>query len=201
MQKKGYRIAKTYAEDKNGDIILGKDGLPKMVDDIDVRFGDNSVPSGYEDVQMRFEKNGHLYELLFLPGPNYAAIKNKEHTLVFENFRKYDAAKITDDDGAKQIVKGIKKIYHGLTRRLYEDAKLRDKFGASKASQITFSKEDVEKADNLFESLKTLYLGKYNALPPSKRSKPRFKDTERYKTLDTIEQNLRNVLELYKPID
>ena len=88
-----------------------------------------------------------------------------------------------------------------MTRRLYEDAKLRDKFGASKASQITFSKEDVEKADNLFESLKTLYLGKYNALPPSKRSKPRFKDTERYKVLDTIEQNLRDVLELYKPID
>lgn len=201
MEKKGYRVAKTYAEDKNGNIILGKDGLPKMVDDVDVRFGDNAVPSGYEDVQMRFEKNGHLYELLFLPGPNYAAIKNKEHTLVFENFRKYEAAKITDDDGAKQIVKGIKKIYHGLTRRLYEDAKLRDKFGASKASQITFSKEDVEKADNLFESLKTLYLGKYNALPPSKRSKPRFKDTEKYKTLDTIEQNLRNVLDLYKPID
>ena len=201
MEKKGYRVAKTYAEDKNGNIILGKDGLPKMVDDVDVRFGDNAVPSGYEDVQMRFEKNGHLYELLFLPGPNYAAIKNKEHTLVFENFRKYEAAKITDDDGAKQIVKGIKKIYHGLTRRLYEDAKLRDKFGASKASQITFSKEDVEKADNLFESLKTLYLGKYNALPPSKRSKPRFKDTEKYKTLDTIEQNLRNVLDLYKPIE
>ncbi len=200
MEKKGYKIAKTYAEDKNGNIILGKDGLPKMVDDIDVRFGENAVPSGYEDVQMRFEKSGNLYELLFLPGPNYAAIKNKEHTLVFENFRKYDAAKITDD-GAKQIVKGIKKIYHGLTRRLYEDAKLRDKFGASKASQITFSKEDVETADNLFESLKTLYLGKYNALPPSKRSKPRFKDTERYKVLDTIEQNLRNVLDLYKPID
>lgn len=172
-----------------------------MVDDIDIRFAENAVPSGYEDVQMRFEKNGHLYELLFLPGPNYAAIKNKEHALVFENFRKYEAAKITDDDGAKQIVKGIKKIYHGLTRRLYEDAKLRDKFGASKASQITFSKEDLEKADNLFESLKTLYLGKYNALPPSKRSKPRFKDTERYKTLDAIEQKLRDVLELYKPID
>lgn len=201
MEKKGYKVAKTYAEDKNGNIILGRDGMPKMVDDIDVRFGDNSVPSGYEDIQMRFEKNGNLYELLILPGPNYAAIKNKEHSLVFENFRKYDAAKITDDDGAKQIVKGIKKIYHGLTRRLYEDAKLRDKFGASKASQITFSKEDVEKADNLFKSLKTLFLGKYNALPPSKRSKPRFKDTERYKTLDAIEQNLRNVLDLYKPID
>ena len=55
MQKKGYKVAKTYAEDKNGDIILGKDGLPKMVDDIDVRFGDISVPSGYDDVQMRFE--------------------------------------------------------------------------------------------------------------------------------------------------
>lgn len=87
-----------------------------------------------------------------------------------------------------------------MTRRLYEDAKLRDKFGASKASQITFSKEDVEKADNLFESLKTLYLGKYNALPPSKRSKPRFK-LKKYKVLDAIEQNLRDVLELYKPID
>ena len=32
MEKKGYKIAKTYAEDKNGNIILGKDGLPKMVD-------------------------------------------------------------------------------------------------------------------------------------------------------------------------
>lgn len=48
-----------------------------MVDDIDVRFGDNAVPSGYEDVQMRFEKNGNLYELLILPGPNYLAIKIK----------------------------------------------------------------------------------------------------------------------------
>ncbi len=202
MQKRGYKIAKTFAEDSEGNIILDKSGLPKMVDDIDVRFGDNAVPSGYEDVQMRFEKNGNLYELIFLPGPNYAAIKNKEHELVFENFRLYDAAKITNDDGAKQIVKGIKKIFHRLTRRLYADAKARDQFGAVKASQIiTFSKEDVESADNLFKSLKTLFLGKFNATPPSKRSKPNFKQTENFKKLDAIEQNLRKVMELYKPID
>ncbi len=201
MQKKGYKVAKTFAEDKNGNIILDKNGIPKMVDDIDVRFGDNAVPSGYEDVQMRFEKNGNLYELLFLPGPNYAAIKNKEHELVFENFRMYDTAKITNDDGAKQIVKGIKKIFHGLTKRLYADAKARDKFGTAKASQITFSKEDIESADNLFKSLKTLYLGKFNATPPSKRSRPTFKQTESYKKLDAIEQNLRQVMELYKPTD
>lgn len=199
MQKKGYSIAKTFAEDANGNIVLDKNGIPKMVDDIDIRFGDNAVPSGYEDVQMRLEKNGNLYELLVLPGPNYIAIKNKEHELVYENFRKYDT--FVKDDGAKQIIKAIKKEYHKLTKRLYADAKLRDASGAKKSEQITFTQEGVETVDKLFKSLKTLFLGKFNAQSPSKRSKPNFKQTKTYQNLDTIEQKLRKVLDLYKPID
>lgn len=199
MQKKGYKIAKTFAEDANGNIVLDKNGIPKMVDDIDVRFGDNAVPSGYEDVQMRFEKNGNLYELLILPGPNYLAIKNKEHELVYENFRKYDT--FVKDDGAKQIIKAIKKEYHKLTKGLYADAKHRDASGAKKSEQITFTREGVESVDKLFKSLKTLFLGKFNAQPPSKRSKPNFKQTKTYQNLDMVEQNLRKVLDLYKPID
>ncbi|MFQ8626129.1 MAG: hypothetical protein ACLSA2_06490 [Candidatus Gastranaerophilaceae bacterium] len=136
--------------------MLDKNGIPKMVDDIDVRFGDNAVPSGYEDVQMRFEKNGNLYELLILPGPNYLAIKNKEHELVYENFRKYDT--FVKDDGAKQIIKAIKKEYHKLTKGLYADAKHRDASGAKKSEQITFTREGVESVDKLFKSLKTLFL-------------------------------------------
>lgn len=202
MEKKGYKIAKTFAEDKDSRIILDKNGAPKMVDDIDVRFGENAVPSGYEDVQMRFEKGGNLYELLILPGLNYLAFKNKEHKLVFENFRKYKALGLTNDDGAKQIVKAIQKEFHGLTRRLYADAFQRDIAGSKNASSIiTFSSESVEKLNNLFKSLKNLYLGKFNSLPPSKRSKLDFKQTKNYKNLDELEQNLREVMELYKPIE
>lgn len=202
MEKKGYKVAKTFAEDKDGKIILGKDGMPKMVDDIDVRFGDNAVPSGYEDIQMRFEKGGNLYELLILPGPNYLAFKNKEHKLVFENFRKYKSLGLTNDDGAKQIVKAIQKEFHGLTKRLYADAFQRDIAGSKNVSSvITFSSESIEVLNNLFKSLKNLYLGKFNSLPPSRRSKPDFKLTKNYKNLDMLEQNLRQVMELYKPIE
>lgn len=199
MQKKGYKIAKTFAEDSKGNIVLDKNGIPKMVDDVDVRFADNAVPSGYEDVQMRFEKNGNLYELLILPGPNYLATKNKEHELVYENFRKYDT--FVKDDGAREIIKAIKKEYHKLTKRLYVDAKQRDVSGPKKSEQITFTHEGVETVDNLFKSLKTLFLGKFNAQPPSKRSKPNFKQTKTYQNLDNVEQRLRKVIDLYKPID
>lgn len=199
MQKKGYKIAKTFAEDSKGNIILDKNGVPKMVDDIDVRFGGNAVPSGYEDVQMRFEKNGNLYELLILPGPNYLATKNKEHELVYENFRKYDT--FVKDDGAKEIIKAIKKEYHKLTRALYTEAKHRDVSGANKSEQITFTQESVDTVDNLFKSLKTLFLGKFNAQPPSKRSKPSFKQTKTYENLDAVEQKLRKVIDLYSPVD
>ena len=199
MQKKGYKIAKTFAEDSKGNIILDKNGVPKMVDDIDVRFGDNAVLSGYEDVQMRFEKNGNLYELLILPGPNYLATKNKEHELVYENFRKYDT--FVKDDGAKEIIKAIKKEYHKLTRALYTEAKHRDVSGANKSEQITFTQESVDTVDKLFKSLKTLFLGKFNAQPPSKRSKPSFKQTKTYENLDAVEQKLRKVIDLYSPVD
>ena len=202
MEKKGYKVAKTYAEGPDGCIILDKNGLPKMVPDIDVRFGANAVPSGYEDVQMRFEKNGALYELLILPGANYMAFKNKEHKLVFENFRQYKALGLMGDDGAKLIVKAIQKEFHGLTRKLYADAFRKDIEGRKAVSSvITLSEDSIEKLNNLFKSLKNLYHGKFNSLPPSKRYKFDFKQTKNYKNLDMLEQNLRQVMEMYKPIE
>lgn len=203
MQKRGYKIAKTYAEDANGNIILDKSGMPKMVDDIDVRFGKNSVPSGYEDVQMRFEKNDNLYELLILPGPNYAAFKNKEHGLVYENFRAYKESGLRNDEGAKQIIKAIQSEFHNITRQLYKQALERDVLGSRNAATtpITFTEKSIKTVNQLFKSLKTLYRGKFDALPPSKKSKLDFKQTKNYRALDTIENNLREFMEEYKPIN
>ena len=48
--------------------------------------------------------------------------------------------------------------------------------------------------------MKELFAGKHTMLPPSKRTKP-FKETQKYKQLDKLEQNLRQVLEIYKPIE
>lgn len=202
MEKRGYKIAKTFAEDTNGNIVLNKEGFPKMVDDIDVRFGKNSVPSGYEDVQMRFEKGGNLYELLILPGPNYAAFKNKEHELVYENFRLYKENGLREDEGAKQIIKAIQAEFHNITRQLYKQALDRDVLGSRNisAQPVTFTENAINTVNNLFKSLKTLYRGKFNALPPSKRSKPDFRQTKNYRNLDLIENNLRKFMEEYKPI-
>lgn len=202
MEKRGYKIAKTFAEDANGNIVLNKEGFPKMVDDIDVRFGKNSVPSGYEDIQMRFEKGGNLYELLILPGPNYAAFKNKEHELVYENFRLYKETGLREDEGAKQIIKAIQAEFHNITRQLYKQALDRDVLGSRNISSqpVTFTEKGINTVNNLFKSLKTLYRGKFDALPPSKRSRPDFKQTKNYRNLDTIENNLRRFMEEYKPI-
>lgn len=202
MNKKGYKIAKNFAEDSNGNIVLNSDGFPKMVDDIDVRFGKNAVPSGYEDVQMRFEKGNNLYELLILPGPNYAAFKNKEHKLIYENFRAYKEKGLRSDEGAKQIIKAIQAEFHKVTRQLYKQALERDVLGSRNvsATPITFTQEGIDTVNNLFKSLKTLYRGKFDALPPSKRAKIDFKQTKNYKNLDMLENGLREFMEEYKPI-
>lgn len=200
MEKKGYNVSTIMlSADASGNTIL-ENGLPKSMPDIDVRFGKKAVPSGYEDVQIRFEKKDNIYELLILHGPNYALAKEKEHKYVYEPMRKYDTCKITDDNGAKQIIKGLKKIFHGLTRELYADAKKRDTYGAIQAKRICFSKEDMKTADDLFKSLKNMYRGRYESLPPSKRKRP-FKETEKFKALDEIEQRLRETMELYKPTE
>ena len=202
MENKGYKIAKTFAEDANGNIVLNRNGMPKMVDDIDVRFGDNAVPSGYEDVQIRFEKGDKLYELLILPGPNYAVFKEKEHKMVFENLRKYKDDVFRNDEGAKQIIKAIQKEFHTVTRPLYKQALERDVLGSRNVSPepITFTEKGIDTINKLFKSLKTLYRGKFDALPPSKKSKPDFRQTKNYRTLDMIENNLRKFMEEYKPI-
>ena len=202
MKRKGYKIAKNFAEDSDGNIVLNSDGFPKMVDDIDVRFGKNAVPSGYEDVQMRFEKGKELYELLILPGPNYAAFKNKEHKLIYENFRAYKDKGLRDDEGAKQIIKAIQAEFHKITRQLYKQALERDVLGSRNVSSapVTFTEKGIDTVNNLFKSLKILYRGKYDALPPSKRYMMSFKHTKNYRNLDKIENNLRKFMEEYKPI-
>lgn len=202
MKRKGYKVAKNFAEDSNGNIVLNSDGFPKMVDDIDVRFGKNAVPSGYEDVQMRFEKGKELYELLILPGPNYAAFKNKEHKLIYENFRAYKDKGLRDDEGAKQIIKAIQAEFHKITRQLYKQALDRDVLGSRNVSSapVTFTEKGIETVNSLFKSLKILYRGKFDALPPSKRYMMSFKNTKNYRNLDKIENNLRQFMEEYKPI-
>lgn len=200
MEKRGYKIADTFLE-KDGKVVLDSNGFPKMGKDIDVRFGDNAVPSGYEDVQMRFSKGKNVYELLILPGPNYLNFKNKEHELVYEQFRKYKSLGFRDDRGAKEIINAMKEEFNVVTRQLYADAKYRDTNGASSVKEaITFSPKGIQKVKEYLKSLKTLFAGKHAMLPPSKQTKP-FKQTQKYQQLDEIEQKLDQVLDIYKPIE
>lgn len=202
MEKKGYKVADTFVEDADGKLILDAAGKPKMKPDIDVRFGDNAVPSGYEDVQMRFMKGGKLYELIILPGPKYASFKNKEHKMVYENFRDYKNIPFANGEGAKHIIKALKKEFHSLTKRLYKDALARDTHGNLASTEpITFTKENITTINKLLKDLKNMYSGHYNALPPSKRPHSNFKNTKTFKDLDQIEKNLREVMKEYKPID
>lgn len=204
MEKRGYKIDETFLE-KDGMVVLGENGMPKMGKDIDVRCGENAVPSGYEDVQMRFYKgkgrNKQVYELLVLSGPNYLNAKNSEHKLVYEQFRKYKANGFRDDRGAKSIIDDMKEQFNVLTRKLYADAKSRDVNGAAAVTEaITFEPRAIVKIKAYMKSLKELFAGKHAMLPPSKRTKP-FKETQKYQQLDEVEQNLRQVLEIYKPIE
>ncbi len=202
MKKRGYKIADDFMEDNSGNLILDAAGKPKMKPDIDVRFGENAVPSGYEDVQLRFIKADRLYELIILPGPKYASFKNKEHKMVYENFRDYGDIPFAKGEGAKQIIKALKKEFHSLTRRLYKDALARDTMGTAVTSEpITFTKENITTINKLFKDLKNMYSGHFNALPPSKRTKADFKETKTYNSLDQIEKKLREVMKEYKPIE
>ena len=202
MKKKGYKVDKIYAEDANEFLIFNKDGSFKMIDDIDIRFGENACKSGYQDVQMRFKKGKNIYELLILPGPNSLMTKNLEHEQVYELFRAYDTKGFKADAGAKEIVKGIQNQFFELTRKLYAQALQKDVFGAKSNSEvIAFSKENVSKVNKLLKSLKDLYRGKFEALPPSKRSVSDFKDTKNFKQLDELEHKVREVLDFYKPIE
>lgn len=204
MEKRGYKIDATLLE-KDGMVVLGEDGLPKMGKDIDVRCGKNAVPSGYEDVQIRFYKGKgrkkQVYELLVLSGPNYLNFKNKEHSLVYEQFRKYKSQGFKDDRGAKSIIDDMKEQFNILTRKLYADAKSRDENGASSVTEtIAFSQKGVQKINEYMKSLKALFAGKHSLLPPSRQKKP-FQETKTYTQLDEIEQNLRDVIDIYKPKD
>lgn len=202
MRKKGYKIAKNFAEDKEGKLILDEKGKPLMIDDIDVRFGKNACKSGYEDVQIRFQKGDVLYELLILPGPHYMSTKNREHDLVYDQFKKYKALGFEKDAGAKQIISAINERFMTLTRTWYAEALLKDKKGAAvNFEQKTFTQDDIKDLNGLFKSLKNLYLGRFNSLPPSKKSQPEFKDTRTYQNLHEIEINLRKVMDMYKPIE
>jgi len=202
MEKKGYKIAKNFAEDKEGNLILDAKGKPKMIDDIDVRFGENACASGYEDVQIRFQKGDVLYELLILPGPHYMSAKNREHELVYDQFKKYKALGFEKDAGAKSIISAINARFMALTKTWYAEALLKDKKGAGVATEPkTFSKEDIKDLNDLFKSLKNLYLGRFKSLPPSKRTKADFKDTKTFQNLHDVETNLRKVMEMYKPAE
>lgn len=200
MKKMKYKVALNFVDDAQGNAVRNPDGTFKMVDDIDVRFGKNARKSGYEDVQIRFQKGDVLYEMIILPGPNYMNFANIEHE-VFENIKKYTNYGFDKDMGAKQIIAAISEKFAGVTRRLYAEALLRDKGGAKKITEpTTFTPEEVKEINALFKSLENLFLGKFNSLPPSKRSKQIFRETRTYAQLHLLEANLKKFMELYKPI-
>jgi hypothetical protein len=187
--------------DKDGNIVKGPNGKPIMVPDIEVSYGKNAIPSGHQQVQIRFEKGGELFELLIMPGANSATFYRKEHS-VYEQFRLYKARGITQDEGAKEIVSAIKKVFNSVTKPLYASALAKDTYGAKAATEpVTFSKEKINTINGLFKSLKDLFRGQYEALPPSKRYSSDFKETKKFKILDAIEKELQKFMDLYKPIE
>lgn len=201
MEKLGYKLADTFAEDSKGFMIIGKDGKPKMTKDIDIRMGEKAQPSGYEDVQMRFTKKGKLFELIILPGPNYHAMKEMEHKAVYEPIRKYKEFGFTKDKGSDKVIDGIKKEIRYVTGKLYKDAEMRDVNGAASITEpVTFTKKGIQNLKELFASLEDMWRGKYSALPPSKRPKP-FKDTLKFKQLSEIRASLMEFVNRYAPID
>ena len=199
MAKKKYKVAKTLEEDASGNLVMAENGQPKMIPDIDVRFGAKAQASGYQDVQIRFEKGGMLYELIILPGPHYMFAANKEHA-IYDQFKRYDSLGFTRDIGAKQIVNALKQEVGKVTRKLYDAAEVRDRFGTSITQDpVSFTPEELKTVNGLLSSLKKLFLGKFNTLAPSKRSAAEFKDTKTAINLNDIEQNLRGLLEAFKP--
>ncbi len=201
MKKRKYKIAKNFAEGPDGKIILDEKGKPIMVDDIDIRFGENACQSGYEDVQIRFQKGDVLYELIILPGPFYMTTKNREHE-IYDQFKRYKVLGFEKDAGAKQIIYAIKEKFAGLTRLLYAQALQKDKLGANiELETPKFSNEDIKDLNSLFKSLKNLYTGKYESTPPSKRTHNNFKETRTYHNLNDIETNLRGIMKIYKPAE
>ena len=202
-----YKIALTEKE-ANGCVVFDSKGNPVMVPDIDVRKGDNRVPSGYGDIQARLTQKGKLAEIIILPGMNYATTKNLEHKLVFEKFRLYDNALFPKSEGAKGIIKELRKTYNQLTRQLYDDADMRDAKGMGEGKVITFTKEQVKKINSLFEDLKSLYYSRFRAnnkahvsMLSEADARKEFESTAVFVRLDSAEQGLREVLELYKPLN
>ena len=202
MEKKHYKIAKNFEEDAQGNLILGPDCKPSMIDDIDVRFGKKACASGYEDVQIRFKKGDVLYELIILPGPHYLSTANREHELLYEQLRKYKAIGLDKDAGAKQIISAIEEYFYKLSKSWYAEAKLKDKKGMQAVSKtVSFEHDDIKNLNELFISLKNLCLGKWDSLPPSKKNVPTFRDTKIFASIHEIENELRKLMDMYKPVD
>lgn len=199
MAKKKYKVATTFEEDAKGNLIFDSNNNPIKIPDVDVRFGDKAQASGYQDVQIRFEKGGMLYELIIMPGPNYMFAANKEHA-IYDQFKRYDSLGLTRDVGAKQIVNALKQEVGKVTRKLYDAAEMRDRYGSAAAQDpVSFSPDEIKTINGLLSSLKKLFLGKFNTLSPSKKTVPEFKDTKNALNLSDIEQNLRMLLEPFKP--
>ncbi len=200
MEGKGYKIADTMAEDANGNLLLDASGNPVKVMDIDVRFGDKAQASGYQDVQIRFKKGKELFELIIMPGPNYMQAADREHK-IFDIFKLYDSQGYTKDVGAKEIVNAIKDQFGIVTRKLYDAAEKRDTLGSAQVSEpVTFTEEGIKTLNALFRSLKNIFRGKFELLPQSRRSAINFADTQTARNLNTQERNLREYMDLFKPV-
>ncbi len=206
MEKKGYKIAETEKE-VDGRVVFDAKGNPVMIPDIDIRKGENKVPSGYGDIQARLTKKGKLAEVIILPGMNYAVTKNFEHEMVFEKFRLYETQKLPKSEGAKGMIKELRKTFAGLTGQLYDDAEMRDAKGMGTGQVITFTKEHIKKIDSLFKDLKELYYARFRSnnkthvsMLSEADARKEFEASAIFIRLDTNEQNLRKVMDLYKPI-
>ncbi|MFR1673236.1 MAG: hypothetical protein ACLSWI_09865 [Candidatus Gastranaerophilaceae bacterium] len=208
MEKRGYKIAFTEKETKDHKVVFDKFGNPVFEPDIDVRVGENACFSGYEDVQARvIDKKGNLAEVIILPGLNYLNMKNFEHELFFDNFKIYDNQKLPKSEGAKGIIKELKDTFYFLTRQLYKDAKVKDTKGMGEGGVVTFTKDQIKKINGLFSDLKQLYYAKYREdykitlnYVSEEEALKRFQSSSNYVRIDTAEQRLRRVMDLYKPI-
>lgn len=110
-------------------------------------------------------------------------------------------------EGAKGIIKELKDTFYVLTRQLYKDAKVKDTKGMGEGGVVTFTKDQIKKINGLFSDLKQLYYAKYREdykitlnYVSEEEALKRFQSSSNYVRIDTAEQRLRRVMDLYKPI-
>lgn len=184
MLKKGYLPTKQELEKKEVSVLdldIRLYDVEDQVGKLDPKYKysiGNPPNSGYEDVQIRFKKEDDtsqspdLFELIILPGKNFAKAKSYESDKVYSQTRKLGELAFIknmknerDIALAKRYIAMIKSMLNlGISQKLFGAAKNLDVYGMENNIVMNMSEGDINVIKSAFADLRRVARNYYDTI-------------------------------------